>query len=142
MPAGSLGSVLSCHFSAGAGSARWLRVSAPQNQANLGSRRGGLCQPPTANSSFSRIAFSGSICGNSGSRSGVICVAQQPNHRPAVVLGQIEGAFCRQRVTTSHPKHPFIVSALWRFDFDPTRLGSGHHQVGIMASADRTDETL
>jgi len=33
---------------------------------------GGLGQPPTANSSFSRITLSGSSRGNSGSRSGVI----------------------------------------------------------------------
>ena len=33
---------------------------------------GGLRQPPTANSSFSRITLSGSSCGNSGSWSGVI----------------------------------------------------------------------
>jgi len=37
-----------------------------------GSRRGGLRQPPTANSSFSRITLSGSICGDSDSRPGVI----------------------------------------------------------------------
>ena len=32
-------------------------------------------------------------------------VAQQPNQRAAIVLGQVEGAFCRQRVTTAYQGH-------------------------------------
>jgi hypothetical protein len=39
------------------------------------------------------------------------CVAQQPNQCPAIVLGQVEGAFCLQRVATGHS------GPLWR-DFD------------------------
>ena len=33
-------------------------------------------------------------------------VAQQPNQRPAIVLGQVEGALCLQLVTASHRGHP------------------------------------
>ena len=33
-------------------------------------------------------------------------VAQQPDQRPAVILGQVERAFRLERVTTTHPKYP------------------------------------
>jgi hypothetical protein len=46
------------------------------------------------------------------------CVTQQANQRPAIVLGQVEGAFSRQRVTTRHPGH--LSAALRCGDQDST----------------------
>jgi len=58
---------------------------------------GGLRQPPTANSSFSRNLSQGFQPWQQWLPVGGDCVAQKPNQRPAIVLGQLEGAFCRQR---------------------------------------------
>src|SRR6516162_8255555 len=40
------------------------------------------------------------------------CVTQQPNQRPAIVLGQVQGAFSLQRVTTGHSAAPFMRGLL------------------------------
>jgi len=45
------------------------------------------------------------------------CMVQQANQRPAIVLGQLKGAFCRQRVTTGH-------RGIFRRDFEIGDLDS------------------
>ena len=63
---------------------------------------GGLRQPPRANSSFSKDHSQRFEPRQQWLPVGGDCVAQQPNQRPAIVLGQVERAFCRQRITTRH----------------------------------------